>query len=476
MLINNKIPDRIQNVHLIAVCGTGMGALACMLKDLGLNITGSDQNVYPPMSTFLSEKGISILKGYSKKNLSHKPDIVIVGNTVSRENPEVKEMLNQGFPCCSMPQAIQHFFGNRKLLLISGTHGKTTTSSLLAWLLKHADQDPSFFIGGIVENFSSNYRIGQGPYMVIEGDEYDTAFFDKGPKFLHYNPSHAILTSVEFDHADIYKDLNHVKSSFAKLINSLSEESLLIAYEPNENVRELIEKTPCKCETYGSERSHWKIKNIQIEPPWTIFDVFYKQQLYQNFRTLLMGEHNLANILSTIAITHDLGLNSNDIAKGLESFKGVKRRQEIRGIEKGITVMDDFAHHPTAVYETLCAVNSFYKKGRIIAVFEPRTNSSRRKTFQEVYPDSFKPADIICVRQAPLLEKIPEKDRFSSRQLVEDLKIKGQEAHYFENTDKIIDFVSQVAKADDLVIIMSNGGFENIHERLLNRLNKKRKS
>ncbi|KPA16433.1 UDP-N-acetylmuramate:L-alanyl-gamma-D-glutamyl-meso-diaminopimelate ligase [Candidatus Magnetomorum sp. HK-1] len=470
MLINNQIPDHIKKIHFIAICGTGMGALACMLKDLGIDITGSDQNVYPPMSTFLTEKGIPILKGFSKENLSEKPDLVVVGNTVSRDNPEVVAMLEMGLPCCSMPQAIQHFFGNRKLLLVSGTHGKTTTSSLLAWLLKQANQDPSFFIGGIVQNFSSNYRIGQGPFMVVEGDEYDTAFFDKGPKFLHYHPSHVILTSVEFDHADIYRDLDHVKSSFAKLIKSLSNESLLVAYEPNENVRELITHCQCRCETYCNKTSHWQIKSIQILPPWTTFDVFYKEQFYYRFKTPLMGEHNLANILSTIAVTHDLGIKPSDIANGIESFKGIKRRQEIRGIEKGITVMDDFAHHPTAVFETLCAVKSFYRQGRIIAVFEPRTNSSRRRVFQDVYPDAFKPADIICVRQAPLLEKIPEKERFSSKQLVEQIKRNGQDAHFFEKTDQIIDFVSQIAKANDLVIIMSNGGFDNIHERLLNRL------
>ncbi|MBF0451067.1 MAG: UDP-N-acetylmuramate:L-alanyl-gamma-D-glutamyl-meso-diaminopimelate ligase [Candidatus Magnetomorum sp.] len=470
MMLNNHIPENVQKIHLIAVCGTGMGALACMLKDLGLDITGSDQNVYPPMSTFLTEKGISILKGFSSDHLSEKPDLIIVGNTVSRENPEVIAMMDHSIPCCSMPQAIQHFFGHKKLLLISGTHGKTTTSSLLAWLLTHADQDPSFFIGGIVQNFSSNYRIGQGPFMVIEGDEYDTAFFDKGPKFLHYQPTHVILTSVEFDHADIYRDLDHVKQSFAKLINGLSKKSLLIAYENNENVRELICNCQCRCETYGAASSHWKIQSVQVFPPWTQFDVFYNNRLFYQFKTQLMGTHNLSNILSTIAVAHDLGIEASDIASGLESFKGIKRRQEIRGIENNITVMDDFAHHPTAVYETLCAVKPFYSKGRMIAVFEPRTNSSRRRVFQNVYPKAFQPADIICVRQAPLLEKIPENERFSSRELVDQINANGQNAHYFETTDQIIDFVAHTAHPHDLVIIMSNGGFDNIHERLLHRL------
>jgi len=470
MLPNNSIPEHVKKIHLIAVCGTGMGALACMLKDLGFEITGSDQNIYPPMSTFLSEKGIPILKGFSAAHLSDKPDLIIVGNTVSRENSEVQEMIDKSIPCCSMPQAIQHFWGQKKLLLITGTHGKTTTSSVLAWILKQANEDPTFFIGGIVQNFSSNYCIGNGPYMVIEGDEYDTAFFDKGPKFLHYHPSHVILTSIEFDHADIYRDLNHVKEAFTKLISGLSKNSLLVAYEPNENVRDLLDSCSCQLQTYGDEKSQWAIKSIQTRLPWTVFDVYYNNEFFYQFKTQLMGTHNLSNILSVIAVSHDLGIKTADIASALETFKGIKRRQEIRGIENNITVMDDFAHHPTAVYETLCAVKPFYSKGRIIAVFEPRTNSSRRRVFQHVYPNAFKPADIICVREAPLLEKIPEKDRFSSSQLVEQIKDNGQDAYYFETTDHILDFVSHIARPNDLIIVMSNGGFDNIHDRLLSRL------
>jgi UDP-N-acetylmuramate: L-alanyl-gamma-D-glutamyl-meso-diaminopimelate ligase len=470
MIENNHIPDHIKKIHLIAVCGTGMGALACMLKDLGFEITGSDQNVYPPMSTFLEEKGVSILKGFSPDHISDNLDLVIVGNTISRANAEVCAMMEKSIAFCSMPQAIQHFFEQKKLLLISGTHGKTTTSSLLAWILKHANLDPSFFIGGIVQNFSSNYCIGEGPYMVIEGDEYDTAFFDKGPKFLHYHPTHVILTSIEFDHADIYRDLDHVRQAFTRLISGLSKDSLLIAYGPNENVQQILNECSCRYETYGADTSEWKIQSIQSHSEWTVFDVYYKNEWFYQFKTRLMGTHNLSNILSIIAVAHDLGLKAVDIASGLETFKGIKRRQEIRGIKNNVTVMDDFAHHPTAVFETLCAVKPFYSEGRIIAIFEPRTNSSRRRVFQDIYPDAFKPADIVCVREAPLLEKIPESERFSSAQLVENIKKNGQDAHYFETTEQIIDFVSQVTLPNDLVIVMSNGGFDNIHDRLLDRL------
>jgi UDP-N-acetylmuramate: L-alanyl-gamma-D-glutamyl-meso-diaminopimelate ligase len=469
-MLNNTIPKNVQSVHLIAICGTGMGALACMLKDLGLHVKGSDQNVYPPMSTFLAEKGIEVLQGYLPEHIAPKPDLVIVGNTVSKDNPQVIAMSEKGLPCCSMPQAIQHFFGHRNILLVTGTHGKTTTSSLLSWILQSARKDPSFFIGGIVQNFSSNYRIGNGPYMVVEGDEYDTAFFDKSPKFLHYKPSHTILTSIEFDHADIYRDLSHVKESFYRLIKGLSKDSLLMAYHPNINVQELIKDPPCRCETYGNIDSSWNIQSVQYEPPWTKFDVYSNKQFFHHFQTPMMGDHNLANILAVIAVASDLGIDKFDMATAIESFQGIKRRQEVRGIKKGITVMDDFAHHPTAVLETLKAVKPFYENGRIIAVFEPRTNSSRRRVFQNVYPDAFYPADIVCIRQAPLLEKIPEHERFSSQELVDMLKQKGQDAHFFETTDQIIDFVINTAQANDLIIVMSNGGFDNIHVRLLEQL------
>jgi UDP-N-acetylmuramate: L-alanyl-gamma-D-glutamyl-meso-diaminopimelate ligase len=469
-MLNNTIPTHVKKVHMIAICGTGMGALACMLKDLGLDVKGSDQNVYPPMSTFLADKGVPVLQGFLKSHLDPQPDLIIVGNTVSKENPEVAAMIENSLPCCSMPQAIQHFFGNRNILLVTGTHGKTTTSSLLSWLLHTAQKDPSFFIGGIVQNFSSNYRIGNGPYMVVEGDEYDTAFFDKSPKFLHYKPSHTILTSIEFDHADIYRDLSHVKESFGRLIMGLSKDSLLIAYRPNENVQEQIKNSPCRCETYGDSGSHWHIRSTEHHPPWTQFDVYSNNQYFYHFQTPLMGEHNLSNILAVIAVAADLGIQKSDMAKAIETFQGIKRRQEVRGIKNGITVMDDFAHHPTAVLETLKAVKPFYANGRIIAVFEPRTNSSRRRVFQNVYPDAFNPADIVCIRQASLLDKIPENERFSSQELVDKLKQKGQDAHYFDTTDQIIDFVVRTARANDLVIVMSNGGFDNIHVRLLDQL------
>jgi len=468
----NSIPDNIKKIHLIAVCGTGMGALACMLKDMGYDVTGSDQKVYPPMSDFLVRKGISLMEGFRKDNLSHRPDLVVIGNAVRKDNPEAVRMLEEGFFYCSMPQALNRFVAKgRKTIIVTGTHGKTTTSSILAWILFKAGLDPSFMIGGIVRNFDSNYRIGKGNFFVAEGDEYDTAFFDKGPKFLHFDPSVTVLTSIEFDHADIFRDLEHVKQAFGSLIKRIASENLLIAWDGDENIDGLITKCNCLTLRYGrKENSQWMLGPASVKPPWTFFDVIKKGKLFGSFKTKLVGGHNLLNALSVIAAADHLSVPAGAISEALETFEGAKRRQEVRGVKRGITVMDDFAHHPTAVKETIKAVKPFYSEGRIIAVFEPRTNSSMRKVFQDVYPLSFEGADIICISRPPLLEKIPPDERFSSEKLVEDLIRLGKNAHYFSDTQSIIDFLVRESNTGDLILIMSNGGFENIHDRLLKAL------
>jgi len=468
----NRIPENVKTIHLVAVCGTGMGALACMLKDLGFEVTGSDQQVYPPMSHFLARKGITVSNGFNGKNISHRPDLVVVGNAVSRENPEVQMMKKMDLNFCSMPQAINGFIAaKKKSIVVTGTHGKTTTSAIVAWILSKAGYDPTFIIGGILKDFDSNYRLGNGAYMVIEGDEYDTAFFDKGSKFMHYTPSMAILTSVEFDHADIFRDLDHVRKAFDMFLTDIPRESTLFAFDADSNINGLVGNKSCRVERYGRQAgSDWQLGAISVEPPRTSFDVAYKKEACRRFRTRLMGEHNLLNALSAVAVAHTLQIPKRVIADALESFQGVKRRQEVRGVKNGITVMDDFAHHPTAVRETIRAIKPFCRQGRLIAVFEPRTHSSMRKVFQKVYPFAFDQSDIICIRQPPLLEKIPVEDRFSSEMLVDDLKQNGRTAFFFPDTDTIIDFLSETAKAGDIVLIMSNGGFDNIHERLLESL------
>lgn len=471
-LSKNKISENVKNIHLIAICGTGMGALGNILKDLGYKITGSDQKVYPPMSDFLSSKGIEIAEGFNENNVSYGPDLVVVGNAVSKDNPEVVRMNQMGLEFCSMPQAFNRFVAaGKKQLVIAGTHGKTTTSSILAWILYEAGLDPSFMIGGILKNFGSNYRLGKGEYVVIEGDEYDTAFFDKCPKFLHYDPFMAILTGIEFDHADIFKDIEHVRQAFDAFIAGISTQSTLLVLDGDKNVADLINKRQCRVIKYGQNKSPlWRLGDIIIDPPWTFFEVLKRNTLFGRFKTRLVGEHNLLNSLSAIAVADNLMIPAKAIAKAFETFKGIKRRQEVSGQKGGVTVMDDFAHHPTAVRETIRAVKSFYPEARIVAVFEPRTNSSMRKVFQNIYPLSFDDADLICIRNPSRLDKIPPAERFSSQKLVADLTNRGKDAHYFPDTDSIIDFLVAEARPGDLILIMSNGGFNNIHERLLSVL------
>jgi UDP-N-acetylmuramate: L-alanyl-gamma-D-glutamyl-meso-diaminopimelate ligase len=468
----NQIPAHVSRIHLIAVCGTGMGALACMLKNLGFQVSGSDHNIYPPMSDFLRDQGIRIMEGFKAEHLDDEPDLVIVGNAVTRNNPEVQKTMQAKIPFCSMPQALNRFVAQgKKAIVICGTHGKTTTSSILAWLLFRAGFDPSFMIGGILQNFNANYRLGAGEHIIIEGDEYDTAFFDKGPKFMHYRPAMAVLTSIEFDHADIFRDLDHIRMTFAGFVSKLDRSSALLAFDADGNVREAIAKARCRVELYGrSNSSEWRLGQIWVDSPWTHFEVLRSGGLFGRFKTKLIGRHNLFNALSVIAIAHHLGVPTDVIFAGLETFAGVKRRQQIRGQKNQITVIDDFAHHPTAVRETIAAVKSVYPRNRLIAVFEPRTNSSMRSVFQTVYPASFDDAELICIRQPPLLEKIPPNERFSSEQLVVDLKNRGKQAHYFADTESIIAFLARQATAGDVILVMSNGGFDNIHQRLLDRL------
>jgi UDP-N-acetylmuramate: L-alanyl-gamma-D-glutamyl-meso-diaminopimelate ligase len=466
------MPRDIRKIHLIAICGTGMGALACMLKESGYVVSGSDQHVYPPISEFLKSHAIPIQIGYRPENLDSRPDLVVVGNAVSKDNPEVRAMQARALPFCSMPQAVNRFAAaGKQQIVVTGTHGKTTTSSFLAWLLATAGLDPSFLIGGIVTNFDSNYRVGQGRWIVLEGDEYDTAFFDNGPKFLHYNPDIAVLTSVEFDHADIFKDLEQVKDTFGAMLANLNPQSALFAFDGDMNIADIIGRSTGSVLFYGHDSaSSWKLGKVSIASQNVIFEVYHDGALWSEFHTSMIGEHNLRNLLVGVAVGHRLGLDRTTISRALETFRGVRRRQEIRGVKHEITVIDDFAHHPTAVRETVRAIKTFYNNRRLVAVFEPRTNSSRRNIFQSVYVDAFDEADMICVRQAPMLEKIPAELRFSSEKLVHDLCRKSKAAYYFADTDQIIEFLVEQARPGDVLLIMSNGGFDNIHQRLLERL------
>jgi len=465
----NYFPEDVSHVHLMGVCGTGMAAMAGMLKSMGYVVSGSDANVYPPMSDFLADQGITVLEGYRPENLSSTPDLVIVGNVITRINPEAQALAVAGIPYVSFPQALGHLFlAGKKNLVVSGTHGKTTTSSILATMLHGAGFDPGFMIGGIVQAFHRNFRIGQGDYFVVEGDEYDTAFFDKGPKFLHYQPHIAIITSIEFDHADIYKDLEAVKSSFRKLVAIMPEDGCLVAHLDDPVVREIVAGAPCSVLGYGKSAGlDWSLKDINVSMDGTSFTVIRDDVGYGEFFSTMPGAHNALNALAVIAVLDRLGLSSKNIKQELAKFSGVRRRQEVRGTVNGITVIDDFAHHPTAVRETLESLSSAYNGRRLVIVFEPRTNSSRRSVFQEDYVRVFDPADEVVIKEPDALASIPEDQRFSAEILATDLAQRGLRARNFQNTDQILEYLSNTLKPGDVVAVLSNGGFDNIHDRLL---------
>ena len=456
----------------MGICGTGMASLAGILKQKGFLVTGSDQNVYPPISHFLEALSIPILEGYGPQNLSSNIDLVIVGNVITKDNPEAIEVSCLKLPYLSLPQALKHFaIKGKHSIVISGTHGKTTTSAIAAWILEKAGMDPGFMIGGIPQNFQTNFKLGKGPYFVIEGDEYDTAFFDKGPKFLHYDPWLTILTSIEFDHSDIYRNLDHVIESFRKLIELMPPEGFLIVNGDDEVITQEIKRAKCPVATYGiTKNSLWKAVEITVQEDLTHLSILKSGKKYMTLSTPLYGYHNISNLLSAIVLADFLGISFSTISDAAKTFMGVKRRQEIIGEKKGILVIDDFAHHPTAVRETIRAVKEKYRKRRLIAVFEPRSNSSRRNIFQTRYASSFDNADLIMIPEPPLMEKIPPAERFSSQHLVKDIKKRGVNGYYFPNTDQLLGALLGKVRASDVILIMSNGAFDNLPKRLLDLL------
>ncbi|HEX5037763.1 MAG TPA: UDP-N-acetylmuramate:L-alanyl-gamma-D-glutamyl-meso-diaminopimelate ligase [bacterium] len=459
-------------IHLIAVCGTGMASLAGLLKEKGYEVTGSDQNVYPPMSDQLAAMGVNVLSGYKPENLDiAKPDLVVVGNAISKDNAEVLEVQKRGLTLLSMPQAIAELFLENKFpLVVAGTHGKTTTASLLSWVLERSGQSPSFFVGGILKNFGRSYQLGSGDYFVLEGDEYDTAFFDKGPKFLHYRPRMLILNAVEFDHADIYKDLAHVMASFEKLVSLLPKDGVILADGDSPNVRTLIAKAPCKVVTFGLD-SKVSLTADQIAfGEKTVFRALRDREEIARFESPLPGRHNLKNLLGVLGVALELGIMAADVQRALSEFESVKRRQEILGTFRGVTLVDDFAHHPTAVAETLAALRGKFGKSKLWAVFEPRSNTTRRNIFQNDFAKAFDAADEIVFAAPYLAEKIPEDERLHPEQIVADLKARGKKAFFLPSLDEIVALIQRDAKPGDVVCFMSNGGFGGIYDRTIQAL------
>jgi len=470
----NFCPADVHHIYLIGICGTAMAALAGMLKDKGFAVSGSDADVYPPMSDFLDRIGIAVHASYRAENLTPPPDLVIVGNVISKPNAEAQELARQRLPYLSLPQTLSRFFiEGKKSLVIAGTHGKTTTSSMLAAALHDAGGDPGFMIGGIVSQFNANYRIGDGPCYVTEGDEYDTAYFDKEAKFLHYRPDIAVITSLEFDHADIFDDLDQIKRMFRKFVRLLPEDGLIIANLEDENVADVVTEARCRVESYGlTEASQWRLASQDYEPGKSRFDLHYHGSCFTTLRIRQPGLYNGMNGAAVAAVMHHLGYNADTITRALYRFDGVRRRQEIRGVVNDITVIDDFAHHPTAVRETLSGLKKSYPDNRLIAVFEPRTNTSRRAIFQNEYAHAFQAADISLIREVAGDKPVDADDRFSSEQLAADLAKQGQDARAFGDTGLIIDHIQAIASPGDIVAVLSNGGFDNIHERLLDVLDR----
>ena len=461
----------MKRVHLIGICGTAMATLAAMLKSRGFDVRGSDQNVYPPMSDFLAEQQITTLQGYTPEHITADLDLVVIGNAISRGNPELEEVLDRKIRYCSLPEAIRdHFLWGARSVVIAGTHGKTTTTSLTGWLLTHGGADPSVLIGGIADNFGGSYRVGGGREFVIEGDEYDSAFFDKTAKFLKYLPDIAVINNVEYDHADIYPDLESIRVAFRRFVNLIPRRGLLLVGADDPEARALAANARCKVETFGlSEGSDWQAHDLKVDGGSTTFNLRRGGEPAGTFEVPLLGAFNVRNALAAMAVGGAVGLSTDTMAAGLRAFKGVRRRMQLRGIVRGVSVYDDFAHHPTAIAETLAGVRSAFPDRRIWAIFEPRSATSCRKIFQSEFARAFAPADRILL-PAVFRSSLPDDQRLSTDLLMSDLKAAGKDARYIPRVDDIVETVAKEAKAGDLVVVMSNGGFDNIHQKLLTAL------
>jgi UDP-N-acetylmuramate: L-alanyl-gamma-D-glutamyl-meso-diaminopimelate ligase len=460
--------------HLIGICGTAMASLAGMLKARGQVVSGSDENVYPPMSTMLESIGIQIMRGYNSANLTPAPDCVVVGNAIPRGNPEMEEALKRRLTYRSLPEVLKdEFIRGRRSLVVAGTHGKTTATSLASWVFDQAGLNPSFLVGGVVQNFGVSFRVTDSEYFIIEGDEYDTAYFDKGPKFMHYLPEIAIVNNIEFDHADIYKDLDAVMLAFRRLMNLVPGSGRLIVGWDSSPVREVVasfgKNLFTQMETFGTvEDAKWQARDIRFADGLTHFSLWREGTKWAEFSTPLIGDFNVRNCLAVIVAAEAWGVDREIIASALATFKSVRRRCEVRGEVNGITVIDDFAHHPTAVRETLAALRTKYSDRRLIAVFEPRSRTSCHATFQEAYTDAFAPADYVVISRVYDAQRAAEMGGvLDIERLIEDIRAKDQPAFAITEVDEMVEQLRSELRSGDVVAIMSNGAFGGIHEKLL---------
>ena len=466
-----------RHIHLIGICGTAMASLAGLLQLRGHRITGSDKAAYPPMSDLLRSLGIPILEPFAEANLTPTPALVVIGNAISRGNPEVERVLDEHIPFTSVSALLrEEFLRGRSPLVVAGTHGKTTTTSMLAWIYQTAAKEspalePSFLIGGVAENFGSSFQLRPTEPFILEGDEYDTAFFDKGPKFLHYFPDALILTHVEFDHADIYADLDAVKTAFKRLVNLVPRRGLIVAYDGNDSVTECVSRAFCRVERYGfGETAYWRIRNLRYASGQTQWEVHRDGALWAEFAMSLAGEHNALNATAAAALAAGQGISKESIAAALSTFKSVKRRLEVRDRVHGITLIEDFAHHPTAIRETLRALRSVYPQSRLWAVLEPRSNTLRRKVLAADLVASLRRADRVVLAGVYQQERIPEPERLRPEEIVAALNGAGTPAELHPNADAIVAALAPQLASGDVVAILSNGGFDGIYTKLPARL------
>ncbi len=468
--LSGMFSSEIKSVHFAGIGGTAMASAAAAMQEKGFAVTGSDQNVYPPMSTFLAGKQIEVMNGYAERNLAHKPDLVVIGNAISRGNPEAEFVLDHKLRYCSLPELLREFFiRGKRSIVVAGTHGKTTTTALLAWVFEHNGLNPSYLIGGIPNNLSQGARFTDSEWFVIEGDEYDTAFFDKRSKFIHYQPEIAIVNNLEFDHADIFENLDAIKKTFSHFIRIIPRNGLLLGNGDDANLAPLLKVTHCPVKRFGlGEDNAVHAFNIRYGPTASEFEIpSFK------FHLNLIGEFNVRNALAVVACAKHCGLKNHQIQSAFETFKGVKRRMEVRGIVGGVTLIDDFGHHPTAIRETLAALRVKYPAQKIWALFEPRSNTTRRNVFQTDLVGAFGRADTVVVSQVARLEQIAPEERLNPEKLMQDLKASGRDATYLPDADSIVAHVAKNAQGGDIVVVFSNGGFGGIHGKLLERLGRR---
>ncbi|NBV23111.1 MAG: UDP-N-acetylmuramate:L-alanyl-gamma-D-glutamyl-meso-diaminopimelate ligase [Proteobacteria bacterium] len=460
----------IRSVHFVGICGTAMASAAAAMQERGFRVTGSDTNVYPPMSTFLAERKVEVISGFDEKNLATKPDLVVIGNAMSRGNPEVEAVLDRKLRYCSLPELLKEFFiRGKRSLVVSGTHGKTTTTSLLTWVFESAGLNPSYLIGGIPSNLGAGARFTDSEWFIIEGDEYDTAFFDKRSKFVHYLPEVAIVNNLELDHADIFADVAAVQKSFSHLIRLIPRNGLLLGNGDDANLAPLLDVTHCPVKRFGlGENNAVRATHLRFGATASEFELPSCK-----FHLNMVGELNVRNALAVVGAAKHCGLSNKQIQAAFDTFKGVKRRMEVRGIAGGVTVVDDFGHHPTAIRETLKALRIKYPSQKLWAVFEPRTQSTRRNVFQNDFPTAFGEADEVIIAEVAFANVLTPEERLNTTKLEADLKANGKRAQFLPDVDTIVRHLGQQAQGGDVICVFTNGGFGNIHAKLLERMGKR---